>query len=377
MQNKKGISLIVLVITIIVMIILAASVVITLSNTGIINKATHAVKLTDAKQVQDLAALAWADAYMEGYRGNALEYNIKESLKKQGITDETHFIVVTDKGIETSIKDVNITLGTLVTSASDYGKTINYVSDNGVEDWKIFYHTEDYVYLIASEALAYDKMPTNIPGASVLAVDVPFVNGTKRTVGHISWASAPVGVEILQENCEMWMANFNNYANNNGKTISYFLSEEYWGELKNTKANYKDYIVGAIGTPTVEMFAASWNAKRAITNNTTIYNKKLGLVENGTVGYYINDITNGEAASNTTTQTITTLDNLYLWSDQSNSSIWLSSPAANAANNLMGVYRTGIINNNNYTYKYNAVRPVVCLRADIPAAFGNTTDYII
>ena len=58
---KKGISLIVLVITIIVMIILAASVVITLSNTGVINRASEAVNLTNEAAVQDLAALIWAE----------------------------------------------------------------------------------------------------------------------------------------------------------------------------------------------------------------------------------------------------------------------------------------------------------------------------
>ena len=42
MKKKMGISLIVLVITIIVMIILAASVMITISNTGIIDKASTA-----------------------------------------------------------------------------------------------------------------------------------------------------------------------------------------------------------------------------------------------------------------------------------------------------------------------------------------------
>ena len=49
MKKKQGISLIVLVITIIVMIILAASVVLTLSNSGIINKANEAVEKTKEK----------------------------------------------------------------------------------------------------------------------------------------------------------------------------------------------------------------------------------------------------------------------------------------------------------------------------------------
>ena len=53
MQKNKGISLIVLVITIIVMIILAGSIIITLSNSGIINKANEAVDLSNEKQMQE------------------------------------------------------------------------------------------------------------------------------------------------------------------------------------------------------------------------------------------------------------------------------------------------------------------------------------
>ena len=53
MQKNKGISLIVLVITIIVMIILAGSIIITLSNSGIITKANEAVDLSNDKQMQE------------------------------------------------------------------------------------------------------------------------------------------------------------------------------------------------------------------------------------------------------------------------------------------------------------------------------------
>ena len=68
MKRKQGISLIVLVITIIVMIILASSVVITLSSNGIIERAKHAVHLTDEKQVGNFATLMWTELYSEGIR---------------------------------------------------------------------------------------------------------------------------------------------------------------------------------------------------------------------------------------------------------------------------------------------------------------------
>ena len=57
MKNKSAISLIVLVITIIVMAILAATVIITLSNTNIRSQANDAVKKTEAQQVEEMKLL--------------------------------------------------------------------------------------------------------------------------------------------------------------------------------------------------------------------------------------------------------------------------------------------------------------------------------
>ncbi len=110
MQKKKGISLIVLVITIIVMIILAASVVITLSNTGIIDKANTAVNLTSEKQVQDLASLIWAEAYLDETRTDTIENVVKDKLEDQGVTEDKWDIQVSDEGVTVTLK--NTTDGT-------------------------------------------------------------------------------------------------------------------------------------------------------------------------------------------------------------------------------------------------------------------------
>ena len=64
MKNKSAISLIVLVITIIVMAILAATVIITLSNTNIISQANDAVKKTEAQQIGEMKALMLADGLL-------------------------------------------------------------------------------------------------------------------------------------------------------------------------------------------------------------------------------------------------------------------------------------------------------------------------
>ena len=102
---KKGISLIVLVITIIVMIILAAAVVIAMSNNGIIDRAGQAVQLTDEKQVQDLAALAWAEAYLDEIKRADIVNVVKEELERQGVTEDKWEINVSETGVVVTSKN--------------------------------------------------------------------------------------------------------------------------------------------------------------------------------------------------------------------------------------------------------------------------------
>ena len=62
---KKGISLIVLVITIIVMIIIAGAIIISLNSTSVIEKANDAVIKSDVGTLNDKLVLAYADLKAE------------------------------------------------------------------------------------------------------------------------------------------------------------------------------------------------------------------------------------------------------------------------------------------------------------------------
>ena len=126
------------------------------------------------------------------------------------------------------------------------------------------------------------------------------------------------------------------------------------------------------------MFVASWNAKRAATNDTTTYNKKLALVANGTTGYYVNDITTSDpATSNKTSQSIATTDPLYIWSTKSSTSVWLASPSGSNPDFLLNAYYGGYVSSNDFDDTNLGVRPVVCLSSSIPAVAGSTTDFEI
>ena len=85
MQKNKGISLIVLVITIIVMIILAGSIIITLSNSGVINKANEAVDLSNEKQMQEYLT---SELILNGwYSGKPITKELLEDIDGVTVTE--------------------------------------------------------------------------------------------------------------------------------------------------------------------------------------------------------------------------------------------------------------------------------------------------
>ncbi len=101
-KNKKGISLIVLVITIIIMIILAGAIILALNNSGIIGRAEEARDKSDTSTLKEAANVAYGEwtlaRQMDGETKSADKY-VKDKLKDQGFSDEDlELVVVTDDG---------------------------------------------------------------------------------------------------------------------------------------------------------------------------------------------------------------------------------------------------------------------------------------
>ena len=69
MKEKKGISLIVLIVTIIVMIIIAGAVIISLTETNVIDQAELAVEKHNMSEIKSAVSLAYADWILEGKTG--------------------------------------------------------------------------------------------------------------------------------------------------------------------------------------------------------------------------------------------------------------------------------------------------------------------
>lgn len=141
MKEKKGISLIVLVITIIVMIILASAAIISLSNLGIIGKANDTLDKSNLNQVKNLATMAWADAYMDNKRTQwELEQYVLGVLEKNNVNVDDYEIIVTPDGVTVELGNKNIVAGlyetgtnykTLITPWNELINTGMVVVNNG------------------------------------------------------------------------------------------------------------------------------------------------------------------------------------------------------------------------------------------------------
>ena len=162
MKRNKGISLIVLVITIIVMIILAGAIILSLNNAGIIGKANQAVEKTNVNQVQTLAQLKWSEAYLDKNIKTDEEYNeaVKKALQEEGIDTTKYVIVVTATGVE--VVDGWIQEGLKVRKGNvvlNVGDDINYEYDEKVEGvkegikWKVLGANNKGELLILSTSL--------------------------------------------------------------------------------------------------------------------------------------------------------------------------------------------------------------------------------
>ena len=335
MQKKQGISLIVLVITIIVMIILAASVVITLSNTGVIDRASQAVDLTNEAAVQDLAALTWADAYMNNKRGTELVSEVTTKLGEQGVTTDKWNITVTETGVTVTNKNSasGSGLGSMITAAN-YGDKVDYsvtVDGTTYDDWQIYYHNADYVYLIAENSIGNVKLNKGTTVASLTSEELALYE--KFRVGNAAKYTLADTV--------------NGNTSYNSQAVAQLIKD--YANFANT-ATYGINVVGAIGGPTIELFTARWNAKG--------YKPTINLTTD-TWGYKMND----EYYVEVTNSVGYAISDYYYW---------LASPSAYSAITVGGAGGASV-GRDDYN-KARDVLPVVCLKSSIPAKVG-TGDY--
>jgi len=336
-KNKRGISLIVLVITIIIMIILAAAVVITLSNTNIINRANEGVDAWDLNQVQHIATLAWAEEYLAKHEGKIsvadYEGKVNQALTNNGIDPDDYIIEVSDSGVSVE----KSTLGNLIKSAADYGKSVVYtVTRNGTEykDWQVFYEDPNtgYVYIIMKDS--------TLTGALGLNYQVSTMTDEEREL----YKTFNLGKNVLlSDNGDAGYTAYNDQA-----VLSLIRN---YSNFAN-KTTYGEYVIGAIGGPTLELLAAGWTAKGN--------QPEIGMFGSAMQGYGFA----GEYGAVSSKQLAN--DGLYICEGYS---YWLATPGmGSTVTETWNVMVAGNARIGGSFYEGTAtVRPVVCLSGDIPA----------
>ena len=192
-KQKKGISLIVLVITIIVMIILAAAIILSLNSSGIIGKANEAKSANNVATEKSAAALKLAEYKLAVEMGEidpnvikAGDY-VKEELAKDGINITN--ILITDEGeIITGpaafFLNNDIPIGTVVTGYTLTEKS--YTTDGNERNGYGTYNATDVdsvpQTLTTNTALTWKYVGVDEEGNVLILADMPTSTVTNSTI---------------------------------------------------------------------------------------------------------------------------------------------------------------------------------------------------
>ncbi|MBR3324704.1 MAG: hypothetical protein IKG14_01475 [Clostridia bacterium] len=316
--REKGITLVALVVTVIVLLVLAGvTISLVLGDNGAINRAEVAFDTQTKATIEQEIELA--RGYAETYRqtktgnyydeianylnnsnalnligkittkimkkngeryivltvGNSFFYKITESGKETVLDLETAEELATSRPLELS----NVKNLTNSEAGNYYGEDINYTSTLHPNiKWQFFYTDTDNIYIIASDYVPNTELPCNgvtIGDTTYGETDlIPVSNSeykarftsdgndgvlTEGTIYRDGSASSAFneteGSNYLTENYLKWVKKYPKGKGKNICVVAYMMDTNKW-------SSFADGIDGAyaIGGPTIEMFSLSWNA---------------------------------------------------------------------------------------------------------------------
>ena len=173
---------------------------------------------------------------------------------------------------ENELSDIEtVTAETIAQNPSKYyGKVVkNYVSKNGVSDWKIFYSDGNHIFLIASDYIDL-SYSSRIDQNTKMSTKFKY-NAYWENVPDMQIVSSDVKNLYLTTGYEL------NSNKDSSKSVSTLLNTSNW-------ENYMDnsgMAMSAIGSPTIEMWMRSWNNLYKDIDGELYCNKT------GSNGYYI------------------------------------------------------------------------------------------
>ena len=333
-DKNKGITLVALVITIIILLILAGISISALTNQGLFGKAKESKEKSENAQKE--------------------EQNILNEYEEK-----------LDKYSESGIKASDI--ANAEDKSEYYGKVvIGYTPKNGatVQNWKIFYADSNNIYLIADDYVEREYLPASTNSSGSVTTNKPTAGNSSyaRTAyfgdslrADYSTGSARITDEKIKAlNNSYFSQNFTS-TYENMKAVAYMLDTKAWEGFKdaNGKAEY------VIGGPTIEMLMNSYSQKHSVQ-----YKAKASSA----TGYQIStdNGTNWKNNMTTSSEYLDKEDSLYVIKSQTNAyRMWVASPSAYSTNDVMNVIYDGYVNSNLYNDTDVGFRPLVCLKSNV------------
>ncbi len=311
------------------------------------------------------------------------EYYVKKSTENKyikydtnpitGLTSGTYsvYAVAYDKAgnttKSTNAEEINISVSYSKVTAENvakepskyYGlKVTNYTSANGQNDWRIFYSDGTHIFLITGDYI--DTTKAN-------SVDT---SETGMTTSNYSayWNSVPSFQTVNSTLLTRFKAAEYGLQSGmtNSKCVSTLLNTNNWKKYldKENGTGNADY---AIGSPTIEMWIASWNQRYP---NDKLYCKESKDIYNP--GYYVG-IDSNQSTFGINYQVMNKKEgynnsSLYYPRKEIIKSCeyyWIASPGAGYEGNVISVHYNGELTENYYSHSYLSIRPIVSLKSGI------------
>ena len=348
-----------------------------MGESGIFSKANLAKEQTQKSTAEEIIKLAVleneADKVAENnyLENEKLKEEITKKLEEQGYkVEENKVIYYEDKTIniedyltkeeakEDTLKTENITAQD-VQKHPDwyYGKKVtNYESQNGQNDWRIFYSDGTQIFLITGDYI--NTTETNRINTTA--------TGMTTSKYSAYWATNSVPAFQTVDSTTLTRFKATEYTLqsgiNNSKCVSTLLNDNNWSSYKDSGNKAEK----AIGSPTVEMWMDSWNARYPKSSD-KIYRK--ASTSTSYPGYYVgtsSDPTGSYSINNSRKDGYS--NKLYYPQTSSyngTNGYWLASPSALGSNFVLCVDYYGYVNRYNYNSSDLGVRPVVSLNSGI------------
>ena len=263
----------------------------------------------------------------------------------------------TVENVKISASYSNVTAAMVASDpAKYYGlKVTNYTSKNGQNDWRIFYSDGTQIFLITGDYI--NTTETNrINSATGMTTSKYSAYWARNSVPAFQTVDSTTLTRFKATEYELQSGI------SNSKCVSTLLNDNNWSSYKDSGNKAEK----AIGSPTVEMWMDSWNARyqkssdqvyRRASTSTSYPGYYVGTSSDPTGSYSIN---NGakEGYSNK-------LYYPHTSSYNGTNGYWLASPSAFDSNFVLRVDYNGFVSYSNYYYSYLGVRPVVSLNSGI------------